>query len=103
MNMFLEKVKQYMSDHPLDLSRSDGDTILEILYECYDESNGMDNAEIKKDFEEIYRLMNGKSLKEIDALIYPICKLCRDHQKSGFAEGVRIGYRLAQELLENTE
>lgn len=103
MNMFLEKLKQYMSEHPLDLSRSDGDTILEILYECYDEINGMDNAEIKQDFEAIYRAMNGKSLKEIDEIIYAVCTLCRDHQKSGFAEGMRIGYRLAQELLENTE
>lgn len=101
MNVFLEKLKQYMIKHPLDLSRGDGDTILEMLYECYDEINGMDDAEIKQDFEVIYRQMNGKSLKEIDAMIYPICKLCRDHQKSGFAEGVRIGYRLAQEMMEN--
>lgn len=101
MNLFLEKLKQYMTNYPLDLSRSDGDTILEMLYECYDEINGMDDAEIKQDFEEIYRLMNGKSLKEIDEIIYAVCTLCRDHQKSGFVEGVRIGYRLAQEMMGN--
>ena len=43
--------------------------------------------------------MNGMALREMDNIIYPVCKLCRDHEKAGFTEGVKIGIRLANELI----
>ena len=60
------------------------ESILEVLFDAYNETSGFDNAAIKADFEELYRLMNGKSLKEIDEIIYAVCALCRDHEKAGF-------------------
>ena len=74
------------------------ESILEVLFDAYNESSGFDNAAIKADFEELYRLMNGKTLKEIDEIIYAVCTLCRDHEKAGFIEGVKIGMSLAQEI-----
>ena len=59
------------------------ESILEVLFDAYNESSGFDNAAIKADFEELYGLMNGKSLKEIDEIIYAVCTLCRDHEKRG--------------------
>ena len=70
------------------------ESILEVLFDAYNESSGFDNATIKADFEELYRLMNGKSLKEIDEIIYAVCTLCRDHEKAGFVEGITIGFHL---------
>ena len=70
------------------------DSILEVLVDVYNESSGFDNAAIKSDFEELYRLMNGKPLKEIDEIIYAVCTLCRDHEKAGFIEGIKIGFHL---------
>ena len=58
----------------------------------------MDNAAIKADFEELYRIMNGKPLQEIDEIIYAVCTLYRDHEKAGFVEGVKVGIGLGQEL-----
>lgn len=74
------------------------ESILEVLFDTYNESNGFDNAAIKADFEELYRLMNGKPLKEIDEVIYAVCTLCRDHEKAGFIEGMRIGLKIIEEL-----
>ena len=74
------------------------DSILEVLFDVYNESGGFDNAAIKADFEELYRLMNGKALKEIDEIIYAVCSLCREYEKAGFIEGVKIGMSLAKEL-----
>ena len=74
------------------------ESILEVLFDAYNESSGFDNATIKADFEELYRLMNGKSLKEIDEIIYAVCSLCRDHEKAGFIAGIKIGYCLIKEL-----
>ena len=74
------------------------ESILEVLFDAYNESSGFDNAVIKADFEELYRLMNGKPLKEIDDIIYAVCTLCRDHEKAGFVEGVMVGMSLTKEV-----
>ena len=37
-------------------------------------------------------------IREMDEIIYPVCKLCRDHERSGFVEGIKVGIRLRQEL-----
>ena len=74
------------------------DSIMELLYDACSETTGMDNAKIKADFEELYRLMNNKRLQEVDEIIYAVCTLCRDHEKAGFIEGVKVGIGLGQEL-----
>ena len=72
--------------------------LLDLLYNAYNDTTGMDNAAIKADFEELYRLMNGKPLQQIDEIIYTVCTLCRDHERAGFVEGVKVGIGLGQEL-----
>ena len=74
------------------------ESVLEVLFDAYNESNGFDNIATKADFVELYQLMNGKPLKEIDEIIYAVCALCRDHEKVGFIEGVKVGMSLVKEL-----
>ena len=42
------------------------ESILEVLFDAYNGSSSFDNVAIKADFEELYRLINGKPLNEID-------------------------------------
>ena len=72
--------------------------ILDLLFDAYNDTTGMDNEEIKADFEKLYQLMNGKPLQEVDEIIYAVCTLCRDHEKAGFIEGIKVGIGLGQEL-----
>ena len=97
MNQFNDVLKKIIADHQPNFG--DGNSVLTILYEAYSECNRLDDAQIKADFEELYRLMNGMELREMDKIIYPVCKLCRDHEKSGFVEGIKIGLMLAHELV----
>lgn len=53
---------------------------------------------IRKDFDELYRAMHGQPLREMDKVIYTVCTLCRDHERSGFVDGIKIGIRLSDEL-----
>ena len=96
MKKYFKKLKIYIAENPPDFG--DGDSVLTLLYEAYAESNKMDDGTIKEDFNELYRLMNGMELREMDKIIYPVCRLCRDHQRSGFVEGIKIGIMLAHEL-----
>ena len=77
-----------------------GESVLGTLYECHNENHPYDNDQIKADFNELYRQMNGMELREMDKIIYPVCTLCRDHEKTGFMEGVKIGIMLSRELEE---
>lgn len=72
--------------------------LLDLLYDAYNDTTGMDNEAIKADFERLYEIMNGMPLKEIDEIIYAVCTLCRDHERAGFVEGVKVGIGLGQEL-----
>ena len=93
---FAELQNRIMQQTP---NYQDGDTesLLEMLFNVYTEFNGFDNEMIREDFNNLYAAMNGKTLREIDQVIYPVCTLCRDHEKTGFQEGVKVGIRLAQE------
>ena len=93
MNDYLTALQTHLATQ-----QSTSQNILDLLYDAYNDTTGMDNEEIKADFEELYRLMNGKPLQEIDEIIYAVCTLCRDHEKAGFIEGVKVGIGLGQEL-----
>lgn len=98
MKAFVAALEEYIAcETPK--SRIDGaETLLEMLYDVYTEFDGIENDTIRKGFDELYTAMNGKTLQEMDEILDPVCTLCREHQKAGFEEGVRVGIRLAKEL-----
>ena len=96
MKAYYEKLRTYIAGNPPDFG--DGESVLTLLYEAYADSNKMDDGTITQDFNELYRQMNGMQLRDMDKIIYPVCTLCRDHQRSGFVEGVKVGIRLRIEL-----
>ena len=93
MNEFMVALQTHLTTQ-----QSPNQNILDLLYDAYNDTTGMDNEAIKADFERLYQLMNGKPLQKIDEIIYAVCTLCRDHEKTGFIEGVKVGIGLGQEL-----
>lgn len=102
MNMeeYFRALETYVASRKLNLG--DGESILSLLYEAYGDVNRIDDDQIKADFGELYRLLNGMSLREMDWIINPVCTLCRDHERNGFVHGVQVGVRLTQEI-QNVE
>ena len=96
MKKYIETLKTYMEQHPSNCG--DADSVLGMLYGCHNENSPYDNEQIRADFIELYQQMNGMPLREMDKIVYPVCKLCRDHEKAGFVEGIKIGVWLAAEL-----
>ena len=97
MNEFMAVLQTHLATQQPNYP-DNAESILEVLFDAYNKSSDFDNATIKADFEELYQLMNGKSLKEIDEIIHAVCTLCRDHEKAGFVEGVKVGMSLVREL-----
>lgn len=98
MNPYIEKLKQHIAEHPSDFGN--GNSILTLLYEVYNQVNNLDNEQIRDDFNALYQAMNDMTLQEMDRIIYPVCTLCRDHEKAGFVAGVKVGVLLQSELSE---
>ena len=92
---YIQTLRMYTLGQPPNFG--DGDSILTLLYEAYIDENRLDNEQIKTNFNVLYEAMNGMTLKEIDTIIYPVCALCREHEKTGFIEGIKVGLRLEQE------
>ena len=98
MDTYYDVLKKYIADHKPNFG--DGISVLTMLYEAYSDYNRLDDERITKGFEELYRQMNGMELREMDRIIYPVCTLCRDYQRAGFVEGVKVGIQLQMELAE---
>ena len=97
MNMaeYSQTLETYVASRKMNLG--DGESLVSLLYEAYGDVNRIDDDQIKADFGELYRLLNGTPLREMGWIINPVCALCRDHERSGFVHGVQVGIRLAQE------
>ena len=96
MKEYIKSLKTYIDQHPPNCG--DADSVLGMLYECHNENSTYDNEQIRVDFNELYQQMNGMPIREMDQIVYPVCKLCRDHGRAGFIEGIRLGVLLAHEL-----
>ena len=96
MKEYFETLRKHIGQHPPELG--DADSVLGLLYEAYNAVNTMDDDQIKADFNALYQAMNGMELKEMDRIIDPVCTLCRDHERAGFVEGIKVGIKLANEL-----
>lgn len=93
MEKYFSALKSCLDAHPRSV-----ESILALLYEAYEEAHPMDDETIRADFEKLYLQMNGMTIREMDRVVYPVCTLCRDHERSGFEHGVRVGFRLAMEM-----
>ena len=96
MERYIQALRECAQSHKPDFG--DGESVLTLLYEAYSDNNRMDNAQIKADFKELYRRREGMDLREMDQILDPVCILCRDHERAGFVDGIKIGIMLEHEL-----
>ena len=97
MNEYVAVLRKYVAENPPNYG-SDGHSILEMLFSYYHECNNTDTDAVKAAFEDLYQRMHGMPLREIDRIVDAVCTLCREHEKAGFVEGVKVGQILNQEL-----
>ena len=98
LKTYFEKLKNHIAENPPDFG--DTDSVLTLLYEAYSEIHNLDDAQTNADFHALYESMNGMTLQDMDRVIDPVCRLCRDHERSGFVNGVKVGIHLGRELIE---
>ena len=98
MTEYIQALNSLTQSGPINCA--DGDSVLALLYEAYSGTHPLEDTAIKQAFADLYKSMSGMALPEMDQILYPICTLCRTHERAGFEAGVKLGIRLAQEIFD---
>ena len=96
MNEYVAAQRKYVADN-LPNYGCDAHSIQEMLFAYYHECNNADTDAVKAAFEDLYQRMHGMPLREMDRIVDAVCTLCREHEKAGFVEGVKVGVLLSQD------
>ena len=98
MNEYIETLKQYVADNPPNYGDGDAQSILDMLFTYYHQCNNTDTYAVRAAVEDLYQRMHGMPLREMDRIIDVVCTLCREHERSGFVSGVKMGILLEIEI-----
>ena len=99
MTEYVEILKRHVAENPPNYG-SDAHSILEMLFSYYHESNNTDTDAVKVAFEDLYQRMHGMPLRELDRSVDAVCTLCREHEKAGFVEGMKVVIMLTEDLVK---
>lgn len=98
MQSFTEAFRAYIHSHSFESGSSDGETVLDQIYEVYWESHESDPSEIKDGFKELESLLETLPLDDNNAVFTLCCRLCTAYERKAFCDGLLYGAHIMQEL-----
>lgn len=100
MKQFFEALQPQTATQQAKLG-DNANTVLELLHNAYyDHVCTEDTDEMNAAFTELQQAVSHCTHPEQDKVMTTACHLCRLYQQSGFADGIKLGFRLTQVLLE---
>ena len=100
MDNLARKLKAYIESKPINLGDGDCGTVLEQLFQAYQESHESDPPDIRENFRALDVLLGELPLEDNNAVFNLCCCLCTAYEKKAFIEGVQYGAHLLMELKE---
>lgn len=97
MKQYANKLCAYLERNPI--GYAEGDSLLEELHWCYTEANTCDSPRLHKQFQKLYRSLPELSEEKFDQVFSVVSALSAEQEKIAFQAGVKIGFRLASEIL----
>lgn len=91
-------LKAYIEAHPFDPGDSDCETVLDQLYQAYQESHESDPPKIREGFKELDELLCALPLDDNNTVFNLCCRLCTAYEHKAFLDGVQYGAHLIMEL-----
>ena len=99
MNKIAKLLDEYIVTHPFDSGDSDCETVLDQLYQAYDESHESDPPEISDGFKELEEFLCELPLDDNNAVFNLCCRLCSAYEHKGFIDGIQCGAHLVHEVI----
>lgn len=98
MEKYIKALQEYCKQNPL--NHGGADSVMELLYWQYAESNPIDNEKIRNGFAKLREQYAYLSLQEFDPIFTTVSELCVEHERLAFLEGLRLGVTMMTELAE---
>ena len=98
MDNIAQRLKAYIDTHPIDLGDSNCETVLDQLYQAYQESHESDPPGIRDGFRELDDLLRHLPLEDNNAVFNLCCSLCTAYEHKAFLDGLQYGTHLITEL-----
>ena len=98
MNPYIEKLKAYLKDRPVNCHWEDAQSILDLLCHIYVEQNSVDNSTITYHYRELDQLWDKFTMQEYNQLNAVVFDLCSEYMRQAFLSGVHVGFQLDTEL-----
>ena len=99
MDNITQRLKAYIDTHPFDPGDSNYETVLDQLYQVYQESYENDPPEIRTGFKDLAELLKELPLRDNDAVFNLCCSLCTAYEHKAFLDGLQYGAHVMLELL----
>ena len=99
MDKITKRLKDYIDAHPFDPGDSDCKTVLDQLYQAYQESHEIDPADIREGFKALDKLLGSLPLEDNNAVFNLCCRLCSAYEHKAFIDGLQYGAHLIKDLV----
>ena len=90
MDNIARRLKIYIEAHPFDPGESDCETVLDQLYQVYQESHESDPPDIRDGFRELDDLLRHLSLEDNNAVFNLCCSGCTAYEHEVFLNTAHI-------------
>ena len=98
MDNITKCLKTYIDTHPFDPGDSDYETVLDQLYQAYQESHESDPPDIRDGFRQLDVLLGDLALEDNNTVFNLCCSLCIAYEHKAFVDGLQYGAHLISEL-----
>ena len=98
LNDWWQPLLDHIIENPPSFGDCNAQNLLEMLYEKYCDWNDFTDDATRESIRAVNERLKHLSIPEIDSVMDIVYRICRNHQRTGFCEGIKIGIRLAEEL-----
>ena len=98
MDKIEKRLKAYIDTHQFAPGENDCETVLDQLYQAYQESHESDPPDIRDGFRELDILLGHLPLEDNNAVFNLCCSLCTAYEHKAFLDGLQYGAHLILEL-----
>ena len=98
MNPYIQQFKEELSKRQILHNGCNCTSVLEIIWECYAESNPVGDADIQRCDAALAPIFEKLPLEDATKLFLLTCELCTAYQHAAFLDGIRVGASITAEL-----
>lgn len=98
MKRYIKLLDTYLMENSPKTKCPDVESVLDMLYCCYNQQKGVDTAAVNHCFLVLDTIMKELSVVKASRVIELVCQLCGEYQKDAFKEGMLVGFYIYNEL-----